>query len=218
MIRLYGVARSRASRNIWMLRELGLDFELVPVIQVYRVANPDEPGSPLHTRSKEFLAVNPNARVPALDDDGFVITESLAINLYLARQYGGDLGPRDAREDSLMTMWSLWAATECEPRTIEIVYNRVANPFGELDEPKAQASVAALRAPFKVLDQALAETGFVVGGRFTAADINLAEVLRYAQAAPELFHGAPHVKSWIEACQSRPAYKAMAEMRTAEPA
>ncbi|MBN8901908.1 MAG: glutathione S-transferase [Rhizobiales bacterium 65-9] len=218
MIKLYGVARSRASRNIWMLKEIGLDFELVPVIQVYRLPDPNAANAPLHTRSKAFLDINPNARVPALDDDGFVMTESLAINLYLARRYGGDLGPRDAQEDGLMTMWSLWAATECEQRALEILSNRVSNPAGELDEGKAQAAVAALRAPFKVLDQALAETGHVVGDRFTAADINLAEVLRYAQPAPELFHAAPNVRAWIEACQSRPAYHAMAAMRAAEPA
>lgn len=218
MIRLYGVARSRASRNIWLMKEIGLAFELRPVIQAYRLANPDAPDAPLHTRSKEFLAINPNGHVPTLDDDGFVIHESLAINLYLARKYGGALGPRDLQEDSLMTMWALWAVTECESHSIEIVYHRGDKPPEERDEGKVAAAVAALRAPFRVLDQALARDGHVVGGRFTTADINLAEVMRYAQLAPELFDAAPHVKSWIETCQSRPAYKAMAAMRAAEAA
>jgi glutathione S-transferase len=107
MIKLYGVARSRASRNIWLLKELGLPFEHVPIIQAYRLANPDAPDAPPHTRTKAFLAINPNGHIPSLDDDGFVIHESLAINLYLARKHGGDFGPRDIREDSRMTMWSI---------------------------------------------------------------------------------------------------------------
>jgi glutathione S-transferase len=218
MIKLYGVARSRGSRNIWLMKELGVPFEHIPVIQAYRLPNPDAPGAPLHTRSNEFLAINPNGHIPTLDDDGFIIHESLAINLYLARKQGGDLGPRDVREEGLMAMWSIWAMAECEPHTIEILYNRVGKPPEERSEPKVQECIKALRAPFAVLDQALAQGGYVVGGRFTVADINLAEVLRYAQAAPELFEAAPNVRAWIAACQARPAFKAMAEMRNAEPA
>jgi glutathione S-transferase len=217
MIRLYGVARSRASRNIWLMKEIGLAFEHVPVIQAYRLADPDAAGAPTHTRSPSFLAVNPNGRIPALVDDGFVIHESLAINLYLARKHGGDLGPRDIAEDSLMTMWSIWAMTEVEPYAIDILYNRVSKPPAERDESRAQACVAALAAPFAVLEQALAKDGHPVGGRFTALDVNLAEVFRYAQAAPDLFTPAPRVKAWLAACQARPAFKAMAAMRQAEP-
>jgi glutathione S-transferase len=75
-----------------------------------------------------------------------------------------------------------------------------------------------LRAPFAVLDKALAASGYIVGGRFTVADINTAEVVRYAMAAPELFEAAPRVKAWLAACQARPAFKAMWAKRDAEPA
>jgi glutathione S-transferase len=76
--------------------------------------------------------------------------------------------------------------------------------------------VAALRAPFAVLDQALAATGFLVGGRFTVADLNLAEVIRYAGPAPELFEASPRVKAWLAACQARPACRAMMAERERE--
>jgi glutathione S-transferase len=69
-----------------------------------------------------------------------------------------------------------------------------------------------------VLDKALAEGGgFLVGGRFTVADLNVAEIVRYAQAAPELFAECPNVQRWITACQSRPAFVAMMTERSAEP-
>ena len=60
-----------------------------------------------------------------------------------------------------------------------------------------------------MLDAALAKDGHLVGGRFTVADINVAEVVRYAQAAPELFDAAPRVKAWLAACQARPAFRKM---------
>jgi glutathione S-transferase len=216
MLTIYGVYRSRASRAIWLATEMGLDFRHVPVIQADRLPDPAAPGAPLHTRSPEFLRINPNGRIPAIDDDGLVLGESLAINLYLAKKYGGALGPADLAEDGLMTSWALWAATEAEPFTIQVLYHLAALPAAERDAGKAAAAVAALAAPFAVLDAALAGSGYLVGGRFTVADINVAEVVRYAQPAPALFAAAPRVQAWLAACQSRPAYKAMMAVRDRE--
>nr|WP_207191620.1 glutathione S-transferase family protein [Paracraurococcus ruber] len=216
---IHGCYRSRATRPIWLALEAGVAFRQVPVIQAYRLADPDAPDAPLHTRSPAFLAVNPNGHIPTLEDEGLVLHESLAQVLYLAKRYGGDLGPRDVAEDAQMTMWALWVATEVEEPALDILYNRVERPPGQRDAAKAAAAVAALRAPFAVLDRALAAGGgHPVGGRFTAADVCLAEVLRYAQPAPELFAPHPALAAWIAACQSRPAFQAMMAARNAEPA
>lgn len=218
MLTIYGCYRSRASRPLWLAHEIGLDFRLVPVIQGYRVADPAAAGAPLNTLSPAFRAINPNGHIPTIDDDGLILHESLAINLYLARRYGGALGPADSAEDGLMGMWALWVATEVEPHAIQVLYHRVAKPPAERDAAVAQAAIAALRAPFAVLEQALQATGFLVGGRFTVADLNVAEVVRYALGAPELFEAAPAVRAWIQACHARPGYKRMAAARDAEPA
>ena len=69
-----------------------------------------------------------------------------------------------------------------------------------------------------MLEQALAKDGHLVGGRFTVADINVAEIVRYAQRAPVLFDAAPRVKAWLAACQARPAFKKMWAEREKEPA
>lgn len=219
MLTIYGVYRSRASRNIWLANELGIPFKQVPVIQHYRLPDAAAPGAPLHTRSPEFLKVNPNGHVPSIEDDGLVLHESLAINLYLAKKHGGPLAPATVAEDGEMGMWALWAATEVEPNSLLIIYHRVGGAPGGVKDPAiADAAVAALRAPFAVLDRALAETGFLVGGRFTVADLNTAEIVRYAQPAPELFEAAPRVKAWLAACQARPAFTKMWEARDKEPA
>jgi glutathione S-transferase len=215
MLTIYGVLRSRASRNVWLAHELGMPFRHVPVIQVGRA---DGSGVALNTRSPEFLRINPNGRIPAMQDGELVLAESLAINLYMAKKAGGALAPKDLAEDAQITAWTIWAMTEAEPHTIEVLYNTVGKPPEQRDAAKLAAAVAALKAPFAVLDAALAKDGYVVGGRFTVADLNLAEVFRYAQPAPELFGAAPHVKAWLAACQARPAFQRMMEERNKEPA
>jgi glutathione S-transferase len=218
MLTIHGVYRSRASRNLWLAAELGIPFKHVPVIQLYRLADPTAAQDTLHTKSPEFLKVNPNGHVPSIEDGNLVLHESLAINLYLAKKHGGPLAPADLAEDALMTMWALWAATEVESHALTVLYHRVGKPPAERDPALAQAAIEALRAPFAVLDKHLAASSNIVGGRFTVADINTAEVFRYAMPAPQLFEAAPRVKAWLAACQARQAFKAMWAKREAEPA
>ena len=216
-LKIYGVLRSRATRPVWLAKEMGLPYEHVPVIQAYRLERPDAPDAPLNTASLAFRAVNPNGLVPTIDDDGFVLHESLAITLYLACKHGGPLAPRDARETGSMTMWSLWAATRCEPHALTVL-QRLPASAEDHDPAAALAAVALLREPFRVLDAALRDGGgFAVGGRFTVADINLAEVFRYAQPAAELFDANPGVRRWLAECQLRPAFREMMTEREAEP-
>jgi glutathione S-transferase len=136
MLKIYGVYRSRASRNIWLANELGIPFKHVPVMQLYRLT-PEVAKTTLHTRSQEFLKVNPNGHIPSIDDDGLVLHESLAINLYLAKKHGGSLAAANLAEDAAMTMWALWAAIGVEPHSIQVLYHRVGNKPEERD-PKSR--------------------------------------------------------------------------------
>src|SRR3979490_228548 len=133
MLTIYGVHRSRASRTIWLAHELGLPFNHVPVMQLYRLPDAKAADTTLHTKSPTFLKVNPNGHIPSIDDDGLVLHESLAINLYLARKHGGPLAPADVKEEGQMAMWSLWAATEVESRALTVMQNRAAKPAAERD-------------------------------------------------------------------------------------
>ena len=215
MLKIYGVYRSRATRPLWLVEELGIPFDHVPVIQAYRLPEPMASEAPVNTLSADFLGLNPMGSIPSMDDDGFVLHESLAISLYLARKYGGDIGPKDINEEALMIQWSLFAATSIETPALKIQQTKA-----DTDDGKSEIEVAArlLKRPFDVLEKHFSQNSHMVGGRFTVADINVAEIVRYAQGHSALFDNRPALKRWLETCQARPAFKAMWEKRLAEPA
>ncbi len=219
MITLYGVYRSRASRPLWLLGETATPFTHVPVIQAYRLADPQKTDTPLHTASPSYLKINPQAQVPALTDDDLTLTESLAITLYLARRYGGSLGPGSDAEAALMDQWALFAATSVEGPALEI-QSIQANGGDKTLEGQASIAVNAekLRRPLARLNLHLEANDYMVGNRFTVADINTAECLRYAMGHPTLLAEFPAVKAWLEKCQARPAFQTMWAKRMAEPA
>lgn len=219
MLTIYGVYCSRASRNYWMAEELGLEYKSVPVIQAGELENPLASGARLNTLSPEFRAVNPMGLIPSIDDDGFLMNESLAINLYLARKHGGPLSGQTAIEDGQIAMWTLWAATEVEPHTVQVV--RVYDSKQEnTDAGKAKIDVScrSLKRSFAMLENHLAASSHLVGDRFTVADINICEVLRYVQTEKALLDSHPNIKSWMARCQSRPAFRRMWETRAKEAA
>lgn len=216
---LYGAYRSRATRNVWLALEAAIDLPMTPVVQGYRLADPLAADAPLNTLSPAFLAMSPAGAIPVLKDGDLVISESLAINLYLAKTYGGDLGPRTAAEEALMLQWTLYGATMIEPDAVAVMY---VYSEARHDSEAGKADLAQrrerLQRPLRVLDAHLAAHGRMVGGRFTVADINMAEILRYAANDPGLVAAFPALQGWLSACQARPAFQKMWALRLAEPA
>lgn len=219
MLTIYGVYRSRATRTLWLAGELGIEYKHVPVIQARRLDNPLAENAPLNTLSAAFLAINPMGTVPCIEDGGMVLYESMAINLFLARRYGGELAPKDLAEDAAMMQWSFFAATEIETQSLKIS-TTFAEDLADTAAGKAVIDVAArlLQRPLRVLELHLSSHDYLVGDRFTVADINVAEVVRYAQGHTALIDAFPSLKGWLERCQSRPAFKAMWDARSAEAA
>lgn len=215
MLTIYGVTRSRASRIIWLCHEIGLDFRQVPVIQAYRLADPDAPDAPLNTRSPQFLKLSRAGAIPVIEDDGLVLSQSMACTLYLARKYGLPFGPETPAEDALMSQWSFYAATEIEPDTLTLLF------FGNSAKPEdaALAATAAERLlrPLQVVEDHLRWHGQMVSGRFTVADINMAEIVRYAQSHGALLEQFPALRDWLSDCQARPGFRKMWQERLAEP-
>ena len=201
-LRIYGVARTRAFRAIWMAKELGLDFEHVPI----------EIG-PAGARKPEYLAVNPNGRLPAIEDDGFVLWESQAITLYLAKKHSpGRLYPTTLEGEAKAWQWTLWGANEVE-RAVNIwSLHAVRLPPIDRDAQKRADALAVVAAPFRVLDGALASTPYLLGSEFTVADLNVAAVI--SRAIDMDLTASPRLADWLRRCHDRPAARAALKLRT----
>jgi glutathione S-transferase len=201
MLRIYGIARTRAFRVLWIANELGLDYEHIPV----------EIGA-VGARKPDYLALNPNGRLPTIDDDGFVLWESLAITLYLAKKHAtGSLYPASLAGEAHCWKWSLWAAQEVDRGVNIWSLHAVRLPPEDRDPQRLAEALAVLAAPFKVLDGALADRRYLLGEEFSVADLNVAAVISRA-VAMELA-ATPRLADWLGRCLDRPAARATQALR-----
>jgi glutathione S-transferase len=190
---VYGQAQSRAQRALWMAEELGIEYQHVPTRFADEAKEPD------------YLQVNPNGRIPAIDDDGFRVWESMAINLYLAKKYGGDLGPRDLQEDAVATQWSFWVMTEVEKTLLQALFHTTGMMGAEKSAEKAAACLEALQPALRVLDSELAGKQYLMGERFTVADLNVASVLAWLSMSGADISAYHDLSAWFARCMSREA-------------
>ncbi|MGA2409305.1 MAG: glutathione S-transferase family protein [Candidatus Binataceae bacterium] len=195
MLKFYGTSKSRSARSLWALEELGVKYEHVPT-EVAKAKSPDH------------LKVNPNGHVPAIDDDGTILFESMAINLYLAEKYGkGSLWPASVEDHGRCYQWSIWGMTEVEPNLMAVLTQRVFLPADQRDEKAAQRSADALKAPLGVLEAALQGRDYLLGSTFTIADLNVSGALAFAQLAKIDLTATPAVQAWLQKNLSREANK-----------
>jgi glutathione S-transferase len=194
MIKLYGVPGSRAMRSLWMLEELGVPYENIKT----------QFGT--DSRQPEYLKINPNGKVPALQDGDVTLWESLAINLYLARKYDKGLWPKSIIGEGHTFKWSIWAMTEAEEPVVTALLHRLFFPPEQRDAQKADDAAERFQVPLKVLDGELAGKTYLLGSDFTVADLNVASVLCWAPMGGIDLSQAAAVAAWLTRCTSRPAY------------
>jgi glutathione S-transferase len=193
MLKIYGTSRSRAVRSLWAAEEFGVAYEHVPTAVT-------------EARSSEYLKVNPNGHIPAIDDNGVVLCESMAINLYLAEKSGKPpLWPASIADRGRAFQWSFWGMLECESHIIAIFLNRFMRPEGERDEKAVAAAYEALKKPLKVLDEHLKGRQYLLGSEFTVADLNVAGVLMLAPMAQVDLAPTANARAWLDRCLARPA-------------
>jgi glutathione S-transferase len=202
-LKIYGIPRSRAVLTLWMAHELNIPYQLIEI-----------PAGSEGSRKPEYLRMNPNGKIPFIDDDGLILWESFAINLYLAKKHGAPIGPRDLAEDGQMAMWSLWCANELEPHAITILSNTSMLPPQRRSQEALMAALGALKDPLHVLEGKVSMSdGYLVGGRFTVADLNVISCIFYLRFAPEALADKPAVRSWYAKCMARPANRAAYALR-----
>ena len=189
-VKIYGPSTSRISRVTWCAKELGVPCETI-----------DVPWDKL--KEPAFLALNPNGKSPGFADGDLKLFESLAINLYLAKKYGtGELYPRNIEDEARVLQWTLWAAAEVEHLVMPSVLVKIG--FSK-DTAAAQAGLERVKPAMKVLDDHLKGRQWLVGDKFTVADLNVASVVATGRFGGLDLDGFPNVARWLEACVSRPA-------------
>ena len=201
-LKIYGIPRSRAFRVLWLAKELGLDYENIAI---------DTQGS---SRTPEFLEINPNGHIPAIDDDGFVLWESMAINLYLAKKYSpASLYPARLEDEARTWQWSFWGMTEIERPLLTALFHRAILPEDKRDAALADKSEQELGRPLMVLDAAVANQPYLLGEHFTIADLNVAGVLSWARPARIDLGAVPEMADWFKRCAKRPAARAARDLQ-----
>ena len=195
MITVYGSSQGRASRSLIALEEFGRAYQHVPLKPW------DSPAD-----AERLARLNPNARVPVLEDDGVVIWESMAINLYLGDRYGGPMWPTTPADRARLYQWTLWGQT-----SIDVMARHRAR-FSK-DQATKAAGEAERLAALAIIDRALADRPYLLGEAFTLADLNLAATLnepweqgRIDGDLDPAEHGLPALADWLARCIGRPSW------------
>ena len=192
-MKLYEFPPTRSIRARWTLQELGIDFE---AITLNLLAG--------EHKSSEFLRINPAGKVPALVDGDVVVTESVAIVLYLGEKYL-DKGfvPRDLKQRAELNRWLLFTATELEQPLWRITRNTSLYPEAQ----RSSADIARAREDFAPMAEVLEEhrkgRQFIVGKTATVADFVAAYTLDWANEV-RLLEGFPHLKGYMTKMYERP--------------
>jgi glutathione S-transferase len=200
MIKLYGFPLSGNTRRAhWALEELGLRYEYKKIDLVAG-----------DQKRPEFLALNPNGRVPVIDDEGFLLWESVAIMEYLSEKYGDEeLAPVDARQRALVYQWLSWQLCDFGPviGKATVMKFRQVN-FGTAFDAKAHAdAIAAARPKIELLDKHLDGQHWVAADRFSMADIALGETAAMMEFGGYDLRPFANLRDWITRFSARPAFQ-----------
>lgn len=199
MIKIYGSRFSSGFRCYWLLEELGISYEVVPV-----------DFSKGENKSADFLKLNPNGKIPVIVDEDFVLWESLAINYYLIEKYGftkllmGDT----VQDHAEVNKWNAWACTNLSPAFHPLVMQKYRNtPDSEAIKAAREQELPRL---ILVLENQLAGKDYLALNKFTLADITVMSDIRKAAFVEFDLSNYPNILAWRARVTEREAYKKIA--------
>jgi len=204
MLKIYGQYRSRAFRVVWLCKESGIPYEHVNTTINVEGATCKEPA---------YVKLNPNARVPTIDDDGYVLWESAAINLYLAEKYKSALWPADLKGRGRVYQWGFFIANDVEPSMITVMQHRVMFPPEKRNPTLADEADAKLQPRLKVLDDFLKNQKYFGIDRWDMADFMVASVCYSFTVMKYDLSKYPNFQKWLLASIERPKAKEARALR-----
>ena len=203
MLKIWGRMSSiNVKKIVWTAQELGLDFQRTEAGGLFGLV-----------KTPEYMQMNPNSLVPVIEDDDYVLWESNVIVRYLAAKYAsGQMYPIDLRERFDAERWMDWQQTTLNPVSRPGFWQLIRTAPEQRNPALMAESNAAVEALMFTLDMHLAHRKFMVGERFTVADIPLAcEVHRWF-GLPQPRQSRPHIERWYASLRARQASKGVLDM------
>lgn len=198
MLKIYGrITSVNVMKVLWACVELNLAY-----------TREDVGGAFGKTNEPWYLAMNPNARVPTIDDDGFTLWESNSIVRYLAAKHGrGTLWPEDVKVRADGDRWMDWQLSVLGPAMTPVFWQLIRTPADKRDMAVAEASRKASIEALKMLDARLADRDFVAGRTLTAGDIPAASMVHRWYALPIERPKMANLEKYYARLAERPGYK-----------
>ena len=196
MLKIHGRNNSsNVQKVVWALNEMKVPYERIDAGGAFGIVD-----------TPEYLAMNPNARVPTMDDDGFILWESNAIVRYLAAKHDkGGLCPSDPRQHADADRWMDWQHTTVGPVITPIFWNLIRTAEPDRDTAAVAAAMKAMVGLAKIMDDALSARPFLAGNSFTMADIPVAIQVYRWNALVEDRPSLPNLEAWYDRlCQREP--------------
>lgn len=196
MLRVWGHRKApNVAKVIWGLAEIGLPYLLV------------ETGGPFGgTDTASYLAMNPNGRIPTIEDGGFVLWESHAILRYLARRADArTLYPEERWPAAIVDQWLDWQGAHLAQAVRELVRLTVRASSAPAPDILAPAGSEAQRL-FAIADAAIAREGYLAGPDFTIADIPVGVAYQRWMTLPVGREPLAHLDAWFARVSERPGF------------
>jgi len=193
MIKVYGGRMGSSLRTHWMLAELGVDYEQMPLNMRER-----------EHKKPEFLAINPTGQVPVLIDGETVLSESLAINEYLGLKFNPEMLGMTPAEKAEAWKWSLWAYVNIQHKLEEGVYQAIG--MRPENAELIAKEVEAVKPYLQILENHLKGKKYLLGDKFSVSDINVGMTMSYAKYSKLEWTDFPNIAAWLKLITERPAY------------
>jgi glutathione S-transferase len=197
MLKIWGRTNSsNVQKVLWCCAELGLPFERVDAGMQFGVND-----------TPEYKAMNPNALVPTIDDDGFVLWESHAIVRYLSRKHGaGTLWPEDARVNADADRWMDWYHTTVWPDMGPLFWNLIRTAPEKRNMALVEEKRGKLAKSFAIVDTQLAQRDYLAGASLTMGDIPMGIAAWRWFELPIERPALRNLERWYKRVCERPAY------------
>lgn len=199
MMKVWGRANSiNVQKVLWTLAELDLPCERVDAGLQFGVVN-----------TPAYLAMNPNALVPTIDDDGFVLWESNVIVRYLATKYGmGTLCPATPEDRFRAERWMDWQTTSLNPAIGPVFFNLIRQPPEKRNAATIESGREQAEQWLDILESQMSAREYANGSRFSMADIPLGASVSRWYKLPIARQPHPGVERWLGRLKERPGFKA----------